>query len=163
MCAILDASVVSQVFGNKCPPAGRAFLDWIVNRHGRLVFGGKLDRELSQNGEFSAWVRQALLSGKAERLDGKRIDQVAERLKNEGSCRSNDEHVIALAQLSGARLLFSNDRSLNHDFVNIELVPRPTGRVFTTLDLANKAFTSAHKKLLDRKDMCPRDSSQRST
>ena len=101
--------------------------------------------------------------GRPNGIDGKRIDEVAKRLKSEGSCRSNDQHVIALAQLSGARLLYSNDRNLNHDFVNPELVPQPTGRVYTTLDLENRAFTPVHKKLLDRKDMCPRDSSQRST
>ena len=32
------------------------------------------------------------------------------------SCRSNDPHVIALAQINGARLLYSNDEALQKDF-----------------------------------------------
>ena len=160
MCAILDASVVSQVFGKKCPPAGRAFFNWIANRHGRLAVGGYLSHELARNGGFREWIRGALLSGKAERLNNKVVDETAEKLRNDGLCRSRDQHVIALAQLSGARLLYSNDRRLNRDFEDPRLVPPPYGSVYTTLDLEDKAFTAAHQELLDRKDMCPRHHGQ---
>lgn len=154
MCAILDASVVSQVFGNKRPPAGEAFFDWITYRHGRLVVGGKLDQELRKNGRFRLWIRDALLSGKAKRLADKQVDEVADQLVRDGTCRSNDPHVIALAQLSGARLLYSNDKKLNRDFLNGELVPPPSGSVYTTLE--ERELTPDHQALLDRRDMCPR-------
>lgn len=78
MCAIIDASVVSQVFGKKRPPAGEAFFNWIAFRHGRLIVGGKLDEELERNGAFRLWIRDALLAGKAKRLAGKQVDVVAE-------------------------------------------------------------------------------------
>lgn len=156
MCAILDASVVSQVFGNKRPPAGKAFFDWIAYRHGRVVVGGKLDQELERNGLFRLWIRDALLAGKARRLADKQVDAVANQLTRDGACRSNDPHVIALARLSGARLLYSNDKRLNIDFLNGELVPPPCGNVYTTLH--KREFTPHHQALLDRKDMCPRAS-----
>jgi len=158
MCAILDASVVSQVFGNKRPPAGKAFFDWIAYRHGRVVVGGKLDQELERNGRFRLWIRDALLSGKARRLAGQQVDAVADQLTSDGACRSNDPHVIALAQLSGARLLYSNDKKLNSDFLNGELVPPPSGNVYTTLH--DRDFTPRHRALLNRRDMCPRPPSQ---
>ena len=158
MCAILDASVVSQVFGNKRPPAGQAFFDWIAYRHGRVIVGGKLDRELKKNGRFRLWIRDALLSGKARRLAAREVDEVADLLTRDGACKSDDEHVIALAQLSGARLLYSNDKKLNRDFLNAELVPPPPGKVYTTL--RDKGFTSDHRALLDRRDMCPRPPAQ---
>ncbi len=148
MCAILDASVVSQVFGNKRPPAGEAFFDWIAYRHGRIIVGGKLDRELRKNRRFRLWVRDALLSGKAKRLAAKQVDEVADQLTRDGTCRSNDPHVIALAQLSGARLLYSNDKKLNYDFMNGELVPPPSGKIYTTLH--ESGFTPDHQALLDR-------------
>ena len=37
-------------------------------------------------------------------------------LQDAGACQSNDLHVLALAQVSGARLLYSNDLSLHQDF-----------------------------------------------
>ena len=154
MCAILDASVVSQVFGTKCPPAGEAFFEWIAYRHGRVVVGGKLDRELARNSRFRLWFRDALLSGKAEKLARKQVDAIADQLTREGACRSNDAHVIALAQLSDARLLYSNDKKLNGDFLNAELVPPPSGNVYTTLH--GRDFTPDHQALLDRKDLCRR-------
>ena len=154
MCAILDASVVSQVFGTKCPPAGTAFFNWIAHRHGRLVFGGRtLDRELSHNRHFRKWVRQAILSGKARRLNDDQVDLVAEELKRSGRCRSNDAHVIAVARISGARLLYSNDKRLNKDFVDPQLVPVPCGQVYTTNDSTD--YLPVHQALLDRRDLCP--------
>ena len=154
MCAILDASVVSQVFGRRCPPAGKAFFNWIAKRHGRLIVGGKLDRELARNGGFRSWIRDALLSGKARRLDAALVSEAAARVEQEHTCRSDDHHVIALAQLSGARLLYSNDKKLNEDFENPRLVPRPFGSVYTTLE--ERDFTPGHQALLERQDMCPK-------
>ena len=154
MCAILDASVVSQVFGRRCPPAGKAFFNLIAKRHGRLIVGGKLDRELARNSGFRSWIRDALLSGKARRLDAALVGEAAARVEQEHTCRSDDHHVIALAQLSGARLLYSNDKKLNEDFENPRLVPRPFGSVYTTLE--ERDFTPGHQALLERKDMCPK-------
>ena len=154
MCAILDASVVSQVFGEKRPPAGEAFFNWIAFRHGRLIVGGKLDQELERNGRFRMWIRGALLAGKARRLADSQVDVEADQLMRDGACKSNDAHVIALARLSGARLLYSNDKKLNGDFLNGDLVPPPSGKVYTTLQ--ERDFTPNHRALLDRRDMCPK-------
>ncbi|MYH42126.1 MAG: hypothetical protein F4017_01170 [Acidimicrobiaceae bacterium] len=68
-----------------------------------------------------------------------------------GSCRSDDHHVIALAQISGARLLFSNDKDLHKDFKNRQLIDQPTGTVYSTL--ARNDFTS-HRRAQLRKHHC---------
>ena len=44
------------------------------------------------------------------------VDSEAETLQSQGVCRSDDEHVLALASVSGARLLFTNDNALQDDF-----------------------------------------------
>ena len=46
MCAIVDANVVSEVFGSNLPPAGEKFFDWLNKGSGRLIVGGKLLEEL---------------------------------------------------------------------------------------------------------------------
>ena len=70
--------------------------------------------------------------------------------------QSNDAHVIALAQLSGARLLYTNDGDLQKDFRNKNLVDNPEGKVYSTEaeKNPNKEFRPAHKRLLGRNDLC---------
>ena len=46
------------------------------------------------------------------------------------NCKSNDNHIIALARLSNCRLLFSQDKPLHADFTNLKLVPSPKGKVY---------------------------------
>ncbi|MDE0306934.1 MAG: hypothetical protein OXI87_18940 [Albidovulum sp.] len=48
------------------------------------------------------------------------------------NCESNDQHVLALARISGARLLYTNDQKLMDDFKNTELVSTPKGKVYRT-------------------------------
>ena len=48
-------------------------------------------------------------------------------------------HVLALAQVSGARLLYSNDQTLQRDFKNSKLIKNPRGNVYTTLRNKNVA------------------------
>ena len=55
--------------------------------------------------------------------------------------KSNDLHVIALARISGARLLYSDDKKLRKDFKNKHLVNSPRGKVYSKED---------HQHLLDQ-------------
>ena len=47
------------------------------------------------------------------------MDEREEELNEEGRCHSNDTHVIALAQITGARLLYSNDKALHEGISEI--------------------------------------------
>ena len=149
MCAILDANAVHQVFGHDRPPAGIYFFDWIESKKGKLAVGGELREELYKTG-CDEWLRGAILAGDVKYIDDKVVDRKAETLKDDGLCLSNDHHVIALAQLSGARLLYSNDTKLRNDFKNRELISE--GKIYSTL--RSGKLTSAHKTLL-RQSACP--------
>ena len=61
-------------------------------------------------------------------------------------------HVLALALVSGARLLYTNDAALIDDFGNPEIVARPRGKIYTTARNAN--VTDAHRRLLAARDLC---------
>ena len=152
MCAILDNDRVHQVFGANRPPAGRAFFDWIDSGRGRLVVGGKLRRELDDNCAFLKWRRQAVLAGRVTLLNDEAVDSRSGQLKREKACRSNDAHVVAVAQLSGARLLYTNDASLQDDFRNKSLIDLPRGRVYSTR--CRDDFTQVHKRLLANRNLC---------
>ena len=45
-------------------------------------------------------------------------------------CVSDDPHIIALALVSGARLLCSLDQALHTDFTNPKLINSPRGNVY---------------------------------
>ena len=152
MCAIVDANVAHEVFGPSAPPAGEKFLDWLSKKRGRLVVGGKLLDELTSSKNFREWARELALAGKMHTVDRKAVTARTDQVQSEGACASDDPHVIALAQVSGARLLYSNDRRLQEDFKNPRLIHDPEGKVYSTRK--SSEFRPAHKKLLGRRDLC---------
>ena len=127
MCAILDANVAGQVFGAGRPPAGAEFFEWIDSGRGRLVVGGRLRRELDRLTAFREWRRQSVLAGRVTLLNDEDVDGRAKELAQENACRSDDEHIVAVAQLGGARLLFTNDGDLQADSKDRDLVDDPRG------------------------------------
>ena len=139
-------------FGENRPPAGKAFFDSVDSGGMRLVIGGELLQELDKDTRFRTWRQQAVLAGRVRVLGADSIKARTDELRNEGACRSNDLHVLALAQVCGARLLFSNDLVLRDDFRNGELVNRPRGRIYSTR--AGGQLRDSHRRLLRRTDLC---------
>lgn len=154
MCAIVDNNVRHEVFGAEDvqSEAGRHLLRWLNNRKGRLVVGGKLLDELSEYGGFRSWFGQALQSGRAIEFPKAPVDAETSALQARHICRSNDAHVLALAIVSGARLLFTNDEDLQADFKNPRIISGVRGRVYTTSQ--RKDVRSSHRNLLNRTDLC---------
>lgn len=162
MCAIVDAQVAHEVFGPEPSPAGRKFYEWVGKAHGRLVVGGKLLEELDNGSpDFREWSTQAISAGLLTVFDERKVDDRTDEIKRSGQHRSNDPHVLALAQVSRARLLFTNDRRLEQDFGNKSLIDEPRGRVYHTRDIHvpndNKEFSNAHRRLLNDKRLCRRE------
>lgn len=57
MCAIIDANVCAEVFGDGRTPRGQILYEWLTRgRTGRLVVGGKLLRELCGSSTVKAWA-----------------------------------------------------------------------------------------------------------
>lgn len=153
MCAIVDANVAGEVFGPSPQPAGEKFFEWINKGSNRLVAGGKLLEELELSSrDFRIWASVAISAGKMRIISESAVNARTEEIHGEGVCRSDDPHVLALAQVSGARLLYSNDRALQQDFKDKELIDSPRGRVYSTRD--SKDFKRSHRQLLGRRDLC---------
>lgn len=152
MCAIVDASVVHEVFGPDQSPAGRKFRNWIDQGSMRLVAGGKVLEELDAHGHFRQWRAIAVQTGKIRIVSRERMDARMRELQDADSCTSDDEHVISLAQLSGARLLYSNDIALRNDFKKKVLLDRPRGKVYSTR--TSPAFGGSHRRLLADSNLC---------
>lgn len=153
VCAILDANVAHEVFSKNGTPAGKAFFERISTGSLRLVVGGKLLEELQANNSCREWILQASLAGLVRTVNAQAVDSESTNLSRAGSCESNDLHVIALARLSRARLLYSNDLTLHRDFKNRTLINNPNGKVYSTH--TGGQLRQAHRGLLGQTDLCP--------
>ena len=152
MCAIVDNSARDEVFGEASSAAGKYFFDWL-NSGGRLVIGGQLTDELMGLDNFKVWLRAALPAGRVRVVARSEIDAEQTGLRQATTLRSNDPHVLALAIVSGARLLYSNDRKLHKDFKNPAILGHGGGRVIYS-SVEHKDIRPVHKQLLRRADIC---------
>ena len=143
--------MADEVFGSNRPPAGEEFFKWIQSGRVPLVAGGKLLAELNRT-SVRQWASQAINAGRIKTIVDEEVDSKADELLDLRSCRSNDTHVIALAQISGTRLLYTNDGDLQRDFKTKELIDNPRGKIYSTLE--SKEFTRVHRQLLTRRDLC---------
>lgn len=165
MCAILDANVMHEIF-SKTNDAGKAFWNWITEGNHRLVIGGKNRQELGKRQTLDkrqeldkrdGWISQLIQSGRIRQIDDVEVNNLTDQIKRNKSCQSNDEHIIALAQISGARLLYTNDQLLQKDFGKKELIDKPRGKVYSTQKTDkydNSKFDEVKRRLLSNKNLC---------
>jgi hypothetical protein len=153
MCVIVDANRAAVFFSDLLSGDHEPVVRWIERRGGRLVYGGRLRDELLRVSAAVLVLQQWRLAGRAIEVSDELIDEEETRVGSLGLCRSNDQHVIALARLSGARLLCTSDRLLMDDFRNPRLVPRPRGRIYQR---------PAHARLLDHSGSCGKQPQRKS-
>ena len=157
MCAIIDANVGHEVFApGRQTVAGKFFYDWLMRPNGGIIVaGGSLLRELNRSEPFRRFFGARLLTPRARRISDADIADAESAIRTQGLCRSNDEHILALARISGARLLFTNDQDLQDDFRDRRIIADPRGRIYTTL--AHSDVRRTHRNLLNRADLCRRE------
>ena len=146
MCLIVDTNVAALVFRKSPSPDFQPIWDWVDNKDGVIVYGGALRKELARTGA-RRYLRELSAAGKARDCDDATVDAEEARVKKMRLCRSNDPHVVALARVSGARVLCSHDNKLIQDFKDRLLVYNPRGSVYQR---------AAHKKSLKHYNGCRR-------
>ena len=159
MCAIIDANAIGEIFGSRLlgetgiqSKAGKQFFDWLDSKPERLVIGGsKLEKELN-NKSYATWLAEVKRRVNLREYTDKEVDQKAKELRKQNACVSNDEHIIALAQISQARLLYSHDKCLHKDFKNEDLINYPKGKIFPTGD--NPQDPKRRSAILAEKNLC---------
>lgn len=129
MCLLLDANCLHKVF----PSIDKEFLpikNAITEGGAKLVYGGtKLLGEYKK--VATAWRMIVALdrAGRTRKVSDSEVDAKESELKVAGQLQSDDPHVIALAMISGVRLLCSHDANLHADFTNPNIL-RPRGSVY---------------------------------
>ena len=158
MCAVLDANISGELFARDRPPIADLFFSW-MNQRGLIVVGGEQLHELQRNENASKWLLQGRLAGNVQEAPLDLVNDKIEELRRRSDLLSDDHHVLAVALVAGARLLFSNDRNLQADFTNRDIVD-PPGKVYTSAPVSRKSgrrvarhprpLTEGHKTLLRR-------------
>ena len=132
MCAIVDINVVHQGLGRERTEAGKFFFDWLLNGGILVVGGSKFESEIRRDSKFLRFVNERRQSGKVRQgIKRDEVDAEHESLINRNICKSDDEHILALAIVSGTRILFTNDRDLQEDFKTSRIISKPRGQVYT--------------------------------
>lgn len=153
MCAILDVNRAHQLLPDSPTESVDPLTKWVERGHGKLVVGGALLDELGKNLRVAQWIAEQHRSGGVVSLTPRDRQEVSTRtveLRNHGVCKSNDEHIIALAQIKRVRLILTADKNLQEDFKNRKLIDNPRGKVYPY-----RANSSDKKKFLDRVESCP--------
>lgn len=146
MCIIVDANRCAPFYNQ--PPASEAqpVLDWLLLGEGGLVIGGRLKDEhlRAKPGESQRLWLALKRAGRLYEVERSSVD--AEEARLSGQTESDDPHVVALARLSGARLLYSEDQKLWKDWKNKRLLDRPRGSIYRGMK---------HSRLLGHVSGCP--------
>lgn len=130
MCLIIDANKTADFLNQPSHPDHVPICRWLEKGRGMVPLGGRLRREILQVRKARRYFAELIRSGRARRYPDEEVDAEEAVVQNTGLCVSDDPHVIALARVSGARVLFSEDQDLWDDFRNPRLIPRPGGKIY---------------------------------
>lgn len=128
MCLIIDANCAAKFASGHREAAPIAI--WLVKKSGRLVVGGtKLKGEYNRVAKFAGLLAQLSAAGKIKFASDSDTDRLEQELSDSGLLISDDPHILALARVSGARVLYSNDQNLHADFCSGAMLT-PRGSVY---------------------------------
>ena len=133
MCVIVDNDVVALVLVKK-DAAFVPVMQAIQKRRHKLTYGGRLKDEYLKSVLVRRVLRVLDEAGLSRIVSDDSIASIESQLIANDVCKSNDAHVIALAQVSKTRLLCSRDNDLIADFTNLKLLSKPRGRVYKNAD-----------------------------
>jgi hypothetical protein len=98
-----------------------------------VVYGGtKFLREIDRSASARRWFLQLQRAGRAKLIEQAVVDAEEQAVRARGLCSSDDEHLIALARTSGARVFCTEDAALFKDIRNAALLSKPRGRIYRT-------------------------------
>lgn len=131
MCIIVDVNMAESILLKGDAQLAGPVFTWLLKRGGRVVTGGKLARELAGNRRILPVLAELRRAGRLRVENEARVDAEELSVSETGLCRSNDAHVVALARVSGARTLCTNDHALMADFRRATLIDRPRGSIYS--------------------------------
>jgi predicted nucleic acid-binding protein len=117
MCVIIDMNTLPCIFNpeNKDHNEFKSMLDWIDKGKGRIVYGGSgYLSELEKMTRYRRILNDYGRKRKTIKLDDDKVDQEQQKVKNklekiDQISDFNDTHIVAIAIVSGCRLVCSKN------------------------------------------------------
>lgn len=131
MCLIVDMCVAHRLLDLADGSFAPVRTTLMTGKH-RLVVGGELRREYLKSNTLLRFLADLDRRGRAHIISNDLVDRETKVVEALGQCLSNDTHLIALARVSGARILCTDDEAATRDFKNRKLVDTPRGKVYRT-------------------------------
>jgi hypothetical protein len=149
VCLIVDVNVAAHVLGAGTDANFLPVREALFSGRARLAYGGRLAREYQSNNSVWGALKELDRAGRARVVPG--VDSRETELINAGSCISDDEHIIAIAQLGEVRLVCTLDQDLHKDVKDAALLRKPPGRIYQDPTHAHLIGRSCAGKLRPRK------------
>ena len=129
MCIILDANIIATFNDRK--PESEPIRILVEKGKLKIAIGGKLTEELSKTRFLSTATVYSRL-GFIKQFSSDLIEDQVSILRSKHASEkvvieSNDIHVLALAIVSGSRLLYTSDKKLKSDFKKKKIIPTRSG------------------------------------
>jgi len=131
MLLIVDANCANETLCSNPSPDFKPVMSAIVHGKRKIVVGGSKQKAEYQR-LIGVWrfLRSLDQAGRALMINDGKVDFEQAYLEKNIPMASDDPHVLALARVSGARLLCSYDQALHADFCNKAIIDRPRGKVY---------------------------------
>lgn len=138
MCLILDTNRYSD-FVNPANEDMKPVKKWIESK-GKIAYSPtkKFEEELNKITDMRKSFDRYKKAGRIKLVDKKKVEQKTKELKDSKVLKSDDPHIIALAQIANITLLVSSDKKLGEDFRNSKIIKK--GSIYKN---------RAHSKLLE--------------
>ena len=138
MCLILDTNKYGDFLASENQDM-EPVRNWMKSRDGKIAYSPteKMERELNRHSKMREQFDRYRETDKLKLVPPNEVEQAMNGLED---LQSDDPDIIALAQVSGVRVLVSSDTNLHADFKLIV-----GGSIYQT---------QRHKHLL-KKDLCP--------
>jgi hypothetical protein len=128
---IVDANCAAETLSERPSPDFKPVLDAVIAGTNKLAIGGStLNKEYQKLKGVWRFIRILDQAGRTQLCSVSEVDREMELVKTKFNISSDDPHVLALARISGARILCSRDKALHGDFGNPGIINKPRGKVY---------------------------------
>ena len=145
-CLIVDTNKLPW-FTDTSQETSQMVIDLLKRQKGKLYIGGRLRKEIPS--KYRQWYNAGIGAGWIVSVPDSEVDQETACLLDHYVLESDDHHVVALARVSGARVLVSCDGDLRDDFRDRNLISQPPGKL-----LPFNSDKAQVRKFLQRGRLC---------